>query len=124
MELELVGQRITQETVDFAVSLRTDADYEIRIETDFTVHTPNGDIDYSIGETGLDPDKFRSLLQRRVTSSAADESGALLLAFEDGTGLRVEPNETYEAWTIAGPHGRKVVCMAHGELAVWSAQGR
>jgi hypothetical protein len=120
MELELEGQRVTQERVDFALSLRTDAGYEVRIETDFSMHTPNGDFEFSLGATSLEPDKFPSLLDQTITASKAEESGALVLAFGNGTSLRVEPHEEYEAWTIAGPHGKKIVCMPHGELAVWS----
>ena len=120
MELELEGQRVTQESVDFAVSLRTDAGYEVRIETDFSMHTPNGDFDFSLGTSSLEPDKFPSLLQHTVTSSVAEKSGGMVLGFDDGASLRVEPHEEYEAWTIAGPHGKKIVCMPGGEVAVWA----
>ena len=120
MELELKGQHVTRVSVDFAVSLYTDADYEIRIETDFSMRTPDCDLNFSLGEISLEPDKFHTLLQQTVTSSMIEESGALLLVFDDGKSIRVEPDETYEAWTIAGPRGRKIVCMPHGELAVWS----
>src|SRR6266508_1297501 len=115
MELELVGQHVTEESAEFTLSLRTDADYEIRIETDFSIRTPEGDVAFALGQTSLDPDTFRSLLERTVTASSATDSGILELAFDNGTSLRVEPDDTYEAWTVAGPNGQKVVCMPGGE---------
>jgi hypothetical protein len=118
MDLELQGQRVIRETIDFAVSLRTDAGYEIRIETDFSMHTREGNFTFPL-DVGLEREEFHSLLNQVLISSTAEESGTLTLAFADGTTIRVEPNETYEAWTIAGPRGRKIVCMPHGELASW-----
>lgn len=44
MDLGLEGQKVTQANVDFTLSLITDANHEIRIETDFSMLTPNGDI--------------------------------------------------------------------------------
>ena len=119
MDLELQGQRIIQERLDFALSLHTDTGYEIHIETDFSLHTPGGDFSFS-PESGIDQEKYRPLLDKTISSSTAKESGVLDLGFTDGATLRVKPNETYEAWTVAGPHVRKVVCMPRGELAIWS----
>lgn len=124
MELGLESQTVTQVSADFAVSLVTDAGYEVRIETDFSMHTPDGDFNFSLGADAIDPASVHSLLRQTVVSSVAEESGALALAFSDGIRLRVEPHQVYEAWTIAGPGGKKVVCMAGGELAVWSETGK
>jgi Family of unknown function (DUF6188) len=119
MELEVAGQRVTEESADYALSLRTDADYEIRIETDFSMHTPKGDVAFTLGQTSLDPGTFHPLLGRNVTASSTTDTGTLELAFDNGMSLRVEPDDTYEAWTIAGPNGRKIVCMPGGEVALW-----
>ncbi|GAA2794694.1 hypothetical protein GCM10010452_23720 [Crossiella cryophila] len=56
-----------------------------------------------------------------VQAAAANESGLLLIEFDDAV-LRVEPDENYEAWSFAGPDGDKVICLPGGELAVWAAQ--
>jgi hypothetical protein len=123
MELGLEGQTVTQVSADFTVSLVTDANYEVRIETVFSMRTPDGDLNFPLGNDAIDPVPVRLLLHQTVTSSAAEGSGALALAFSGGTTLRVEPHEMFEAWTITGPGGRKIVCMAGGELAVWSEAG-
>lgn len=119
MNLGLEGQKVTQANVDFTVSLVTDTDHEVRIETDFTMHTPDSDLHFSLGTDSIDQAPFRSLIGQAATSSMAENSGRLVLAFSDGTRLRVEPHDVYEAWTIAGPGGRKIVCTPGGELTVW-----
>jgi hypothetical protein len=120
MELGLEGQTVTQASADFTVSLITDANYEVRIETDFSIYTPDGALHVSLGTDSVDQTTFQSLLRQEVTSSVAEDTGTLVLAFSDGTSVRVEPDDVYEAWTIAGPGGKKIVCMPGGELAVWS----
>jgi hypothetical protein len=121
MELELAGQRVTEESADYALSLRTDADYEIRIETDFSMRTPKGDVAFTLGQTSLDPGTFSLLVDHAVTASSATDAGTLELTFDNGTSLRVEPDDSYEAWTIAGPNGRKIVCLPGGKVTAWGA---
>jgi hypothetical protein len=121
VELGLEGQSVTHETIDYTVSLNTDAGFEIRIETDFSLCTPEGDFDLSPESPGIQADRLRALLHQTVTSSVAEESGALSLGFSDGSRLRVEPHDSYEAWTVAGPGGMKMVSMPGGELAEWSS---
>jgi hypothetical protein len=123
MELGLQGQRVVHETAGYGITLLTDAGYEICIESDLSMRTPEGDFDYSIGASILHPEEIHSLLHQTVTSSEADGSGALILSFDDGATLKVEPNDDYEAWTLAGPHGVKLVCMPGGELARWPDSG-
>lgn len=48
------------------------------------------------------------------------EGGALSLVFSDGSRVRCEPQEDYEAWQVVGGSPQHlVVCMPGGELAVW-----
>jgi hypothetical protein len=122
MELDLKGQRVIEESTGYTLSLRTEGGYEIRIENTFSIHASGGVITFSLGETNLDPDMFPSLLDQTVTSSSATDSGVLELAFDSGTSLRVAPHDSYEAWTITGPNGRKAVCMPGGEIAEWGPQ--
>ena len=119
MKLGLEGQSVTHKTVDYTVSLNTNAGFEIRIETNFSLRTPEGDFDLSPESSDMQAERLQSLLHQTVTSSVADESGALSLGFSDGSRLHVDPNDSYEAWTVASPGGMKVVSMPGGELAVW-----
>jgi len=120
MELGLDGQRITRACFDYGISLQTDAEFEIRIETDWVVHSSGDLIGERLGHTPPDAGRILVVLNQVVSNSTAEDSGALSLTFSNGTTLRVEPHEMYEAWTVSGPHGMKVVGMPGGELAVWS----
>ncbi|MGH3799086.1 MAG: DUF6188 family protein [Pseudonocardiaceae bacterium] len=122
MKLGLEGQSVTHETVDYAVTLNTNAGFEIRIETDFFLSTPEGNFDLSPDSSDTQAAQGRALLHQTVTSSVAEESGVLSLDFSNGLRLRVDPHDSYEAWTVAGPGGMKVVSMPGGELAVWSPE--
>lgn len=122
MELGLHGQSIVSEDFGYTVSLTLSGGYEIRIETPFSLHDSDGDHQIS---PGADPDvnsrRLESLTGQTITTSVAEDSGALRVDFTHGARLRIEPDSGFEAWTVAGPNGMKVVCLPGGELAVWSA---
>ena len=65
---------------------------------------------------------IRQLVGLNVVESTADDSGALRMAFEDGSLIQVPADDAYEAWNVSGPRGALVVSMPGGELAIWSAQ--
>ncbi len=120
MDLGMGGQAIADVTADFTVSLRTDAGFEVRIETAFGVQAPGGAVnEYVPGNSDVEP-QVEALRAQRVVHGAVDDSGVLDIGFESGLAIRVVPDEAYEAWTVAGPQGMKVVCMPGGELASWS----
>lgn len=104
------------------MSLRTEAGYEITSECDFSLHTPEGTFDLSPGSSIALVDHLRVLLDQTVTTAIAEDSGALSIKFFDGNLLWIEPDESYEAWNVTGPHGMRVVCMPGGHLAVWNGE--
>lgn len=122
MKLAMQGNLVTQITFGFSVSLTTNKGFEVRVENDFTLQTAQGDFSLVPGKSSANVGQLNSLLNRAITSAAADESGSLIITFTDGTRLQVDPNSTYEAWTVTGPDGLKVICMPEGELAIWPAQ--
>jgi hypothetical protein len=65
------------------------------------------------------------LLASMVNSAVSDtstEGGTLVLSFADGSLLRCEPDERYEAWQVVGGSPQHlVVCEPGGELAVWDS---
>ncbi|MGH3544676.1 MAG: DUF6188 family protein [Mycobacteriales bacterium] len=124
MDLGIQGQSLAKESFGYTVSLETDAGFEICIENIFFLHVPGGDFELSPGESNAEAKYLHSLVGQKVTSATAEKSGALKIALDNGSYLRVEPDETYEAWTVAGPSGLKVVCMPGGELAVWSSESK
>ena len=64
---------------------------------------------------------LQPLVAGSVASATADSEGMLRIALDDGARLIVAPDPQFEAWTVAGPDGFKVVCGPGGELSSWSA---
>jgi hypothetical protein len=117
MDLKFAGQRVTAQDAGYTVALVFgDGRFEVRIETPFSLRQPGGDLEVTPGETEL-PD----LIGRLVTVAQADDEGGLRIDFQDGSRLLVAADPDYEAWTVAGPDGLKVVSEPGGGLAVWSA---
>jgi len=115
MDLKFAGQRVTAQDAGYTVALAFGAGYEVRIETPFSLRQPGGDREVTPGETDL-PD----LVGRVVTVAQADDEGGLRIDFQDGSRVLVAADPDYEAWTVAGPDGFKVVSEPGGGLAVWS----
>ncbi|MFG1928067.1 DUF6188 family protein [Cryptosporangium sp. NPDC048952] len=57
------------------------------------------------------------------TIEAAEVSplGLLTLTLKGGSSLAIEPDGRYEAWTVAGPAGGKVIFRPGGGFTAWSA---
>jgi Family of unknown function (DUF6188) len=117
MDLELDGQQVTGQEAEFSLTLRTDRGSELQIETAYSVRTAGEIVSITPGES--DPP---SLVDEKIKTATASDSGQLEVVFESGVVLRVEPDPDFEAWTFVAPDGKRVVSMAEGELAVWSAQ--
>ena len=59
----------------------------------------------------------------RTVHRVSTDSGALELAFTDGSSIRCEPHDEYEAWHVVGGFPQHlVVCTPGGELAIWDDQ--
>lgn len=123
MDLGLHGQSIISVDFSYTVSFDISGGYEIRVETPFSLRGSEGDHQISPGaDLDVNSPRLASLTGQAITSSVAEDSGALRVDFAHGARLRVEPDSGFEAWTVAGPNGMKVVCLPGGELAVWSAE--
>lgn len=119
LDLGLVGH--TLDSVDFghAVQLHFGTERELLVENSVMV-----DVDGARETVPPDDgysDAVQALVGRTVTAAAADESGALRIAFGEGAELVVAAGPDYESWTVTGPSGFRVVCLPGGELAVWGS---
>jgi hypothetical protein len=121
LSLPVEGLSIARCVVDHAFSLETFRDRDVvtlRIEGPFTV-TENG------RQHALDPTEPANLgpaiaLVRAVVRRArASAEGRLVVVFDDGREVTVEPNEDFEAWELIGPKGAKAVCSAGGGVSTW-----
>jgi len=61
-----------------------------------------------------------SMVGQRIVSAGSDDVAALDVQLSDGSSLRCEPDEQFEAWQVVGGSPEYlVVCVGPGELAVW-----
>jgi hypothetical protein len=101
--------------------LRAGNEFEVQIESVVGIGTCGQIIDrYSVGEI---PAEIGPQLTGILCEAHATENGTLQLEFESGSSIRVFADPDYEAWSVVGADGFRVVCMPGGELAVWSGGG-
>ncbi|WP_410809086.1 DUF6188 family protein [Micromonospora sp. 067-2] len=92
---------VTQLRIDYALTLMIEAWLEIRIEAEFS-YGPAG------AERWLDPSATAGLgplldrHQAKVSAVEIRKDGRLTLTFADDAILAVEPDDQYEAFTVAG----------------------
>ena len=72
------------------------------------------------GQLGADAGGVVAVLHETVADALADDGGNLVLDFVNGLRITVGYDESYEAWTFAGPDGRKLVAQAGGGVSEWS----
>ena len=101
----LHGLKVTQLRFDFQFHLHTwslKRDLLLTFGTPFTFSSPDGEVlTYDPGRSdSLCP--LLSLLHREVETFSVSTSGLCVLRFEDGSELRGEPHEQYEAWESRG----------------------
>ena len=123
MDLGLTGQKLTKFDLGFTVRLEFSGGYDVQVETRFTVRTPEGDRPVVPGEdTDAASTVLGALAGRVVTVATADDAGGLRIDFDGGARVLAEADPDYEAWTVAGLGGMKVVSLPGGGLSVWSSQ--
>jgi hypothetical protein len=123
MDLGFAGQQIVGQEFGYTVSLEFTGGYEVRIETGFLLRDHDGDHEIVPGENAdADGARLQALTGQVVTVAMADDSGGLRVDLEGGARLLVPADLNYEAWTVAGPNGLKVVSLPGGGLSLWSPQ--
>lgn len=123
MNLGIVGQSVERVAFDFAVTLITDDGAEIRIETAFTLRTPNGaSAVIDPAEPGDPAAVLTSVLHEMITGATAnDATGSLDLEFVHGGRVEVLPSDAYEAWSFTAQGGVRAVALPGGGLSIWGA---
>jgi|GraSoiStandDraft_39_1057311.scaffolds.fasta_scaffold1580378_1 Family of unknown function (DUF6188) len=62
------------------------------------------------------------VLHKTINAALAFKNGVLEIEFIDGDKLRVRPHPKYEAWSIVGDRGLRIISVPGGDLAVWKPQ--
>lgn len=114
----VVGHQLVQFRMGYGVHLELGNDFEVTIETEFTVDT--GERRWT-GEP-LTAEAAGALLPLNLTTvseATIVKDGTLLLALGHAT-LTVPPHPLYEAWQVRGPRGSLIVCSPGGDyVAYW-----
>jgi hypothetical protein len=121
MDLGFAGQAVVGTDFGYTVAVEFGGGYEVRIETPFTLRIDGLDREIEPGRDG-DAPAVTQLSGQIVSLARVDGSGGLRIEFAGGARLLAEPDSDFEAWTVTGPGGLKVVCGPGGEISVWSPQ--
>ncbi|MBH0781546.1 DUF6188 family protein [Nocardia bovistercoris] len=122
MELPITGQHVSVTASEYMVELTTVDGFELQIEGDMEIRSSRGDRwPVALANGGGSQAELEPVLRGAITSAAVNTSGTLTIDLDSGNQLVVPPDDEYEAWTLVGPNGYRVVCMPHGELATWTA---
>lgn len=121
MDLGFAGQAVVGTDFGYTVAVQFGGGFELRVETSFVLRVDGFDGEIQPGRDG-DAPAVAQLSGQIVSLASADDSGGLRIDFAGGGRLVAGPDSRFEAWTVAGPHGFKVVCGPGGELSIWSPQ--
>jgi hypothetical protein len=121
MDLGFAGQAVVGTDFGYTVALEFGGGYEVRVEAPFILRVDGLDREIEPGRH-TDAPAVTQLSGQVVSLARADDSGGLRIEFVGGARLLAMPDSSFEAWTVAGPGGLKVVCGPGGELSVWSSQ--
>jgi len=126
--LPLTGRRVTQCSVDYAVTLTFgdsgDA-YYLSIEDALSLRLSGGEeAEIMPGGPTSKLGPVLRVLHESVECAVAFKSGHLEISFTGSIGLRVAASTRFEAWSLTGPTGLRIVSLPGGELAVWEPDAR
>ena len=123
MNINLAGKTLAAANVEYTVGLQLSDDYFIRIESPFEIVSPGSVIKLSPEDDAAPNfDPLIKLVGQRIIEAEISDKGTLKVHFENSVSLSVEADPEYEAWTVTGPAGLIIVCLAGGELSVWNAK--
>jgi hypothetical protein len=117
------GLKISQITVDYALTFSLEGQATIVIESDATLADRPGrapearTVELHPGRQ--DVGSALTLFGATVNSGVAFKAGTLRLVL-DHFQLTVRADPHYEAWNVVGPGDMRLVCMPGGQLAVWT----
>lgn len=123
MTLPLIGHSISRVAFDYAVTLLTDGESELRIEAAFSI--ASGDDAQVVVEPSAAAEHAAVLIRLlgcQVEDANAGSDGSLRLSFSGGRSIEVKPHPKFEAWTFAGANGAKAISTPGGGLSTWGLE--
>ena len=125
MDLGLDGKKLQSVLIENSLVMTFSDDYFALMASPLTLSREGEALTLTPDEDPAEAfTPIRQLVGLDIIESIADDSGALRMAFEDGSLIHVPADDQYEAWNVSGPRGALVVSMPGGELAIWSPHAR
>ena len=113
----LIGRKLEYVRLGNAVVLSFSGGSQVLIESRAHLDGPGGPAEIEPGERPSDV--LATLLGAVVRTARTYDTGELEIIFAGGSSLLVGADADFESWAVSGPDGFLMVCLAHGELAVW-----
>lgn len=115
----VLGYQLAKFRLDYGVHLELGNDFEITIETEFTLEA--GEIRWTGEPLTTEAGKvLLPLTSTTVSEATIGNDGTLRLALGQAT-LTVSPHPLYEAWQFRGPRDLLIVCSPGGDyVAYWA----
>lgn len=124
----IAGLEVGLVSLDRALTLvvgdSDDARFLIAIESPCCFASVIQSIEILIAPDGP-PEKIGPVLEvlhKCVERVDAFKDGSLEIDFVEGARLRVPVSSDFEAWSVVGPFGLRLVSLPGGELAVWTRE--
>jgi Family of unknown function (DUF6188) len=117
------GLKISQITVDYALTFLLEGQASIAIESDATLadrtgRTPEAQT-VELHPGRQDVASALTLFGATVNSGVAFKTGTLRLVL-DHFQLTIPADAHHEAWNVVGPGDIRLVCTPGGQLAIWT----
>jgi hypothetical protein len=117
------GMKISQITVDCALTFSLEGQAVVVIESDATLADRPGRAP-GVQTVELHPGRqdvasALALYGATINSGVAFKNGTFRLVL-DHYQLTVRPDSRYEAWNVVGPGNLRLVCTPGGQLAIWT----
>jgi hypothetical protein len=132
--LELEDAEVTMVVLDYRLSFNvTDSSLStlhVILNCPFVARLGPDHDEWRLDPETTDPDLGRfavSLKRQRLVKCRGTSAGVLLLGFDGGASVVLEPSDRYEAWDVSYAPSEdnatsfKIICMPGGERAVWGS---
>lgn len=121
INIEVAGSKVSGVSDSLPLAITTENGWTITFESDINV---SRSVDDSGPLSGEDPETASTLAESLIglTIRSVDTNGGTLhLEFDGPLEISAAPDPDFESWNVVGPGKERVVCLAGGEMAYWSA---
>lgn len=116
IDLDLAGRTVDRLELSTVLDLAFSDGSMLRVENDLQITGADGAVTRADPAAPASMAPVLALLHAEVVTAAASDDGGLDIGFTDGTRIRVEPDDSYEAWSFSGGGHRGLLSGPGGVL--------